>query len=435
MKFPPRQKTYFVLATFVVAVHLGVAAFAKPSFRLTMFGDALPCVLLILAILAARENFRGTPGILPVFWKIFASGLALILLSQSYWCYFDSARRDSISSPVLGDALFLLAHAFFLSALALRPHSASAGGNLRIRKLDFVLLALWWFSLYAYFSLPWQVVIHDVPHYNPTFYRLAFIQHLVIIAALVALCVRQPSPWRGFYFKLVVAFVLNAAGTLLLSVAINVGWYYAGSLYDTPFLLALYMFTFIAGSRDSLQPHEDRAPNRELAQSVWTARIAMLGILSLPFLALLGLYEKDVPASIAIFRLRLIFGAMLVLGVLAYWKISLLARELVRLVTLTRDSIENLKAVQRQVTHSEKLVALGRLTSGAAHEISNPLTAILGYSELLADLPLLSPEDRASAQLIQQQVHQAQAAVNSLRNTVSQNSPSNPPVIDKNQPS
>ncbi len=435
MRFPPRQRVYLALATLAIPIHLCVAAFAKPSFRLTMFGDAIPCVLLVLATLAARENFRGTPGILPMFWKIFATGLALILFSQTYWFYFDWARRYSVPSPVLGDALLLLAHAFFLSALALRPHSASAGGDLRIRKLDLVLLSLWWSSMYGYFCLPWQIVVRDIPHYNPTFYSLALIQHLVIIVMLVVLSLRRSSPWRGFYSKLAVAFVLIAAGNLLLRVAINVGWYYAGSFYDTPFFLALWLFTFIAASSGSLQPREDNAPNRELAQSVWTARMAMLGIFSLPFLALIGLYGQDVTASISIFRLRLIFGAMLVLGVLAYWKISLLTGELVRLVNLTRDSIENLKAVQHQATHSEKLVALGRLTSGAAHEISNPLTAILGYSELLIDTPSLSPENRADAQLIQQQVHQAQAAVNSLRAKPRQNSSSMPLVIDKTSPS
>lgn len=421
MKFTPPQKLYVTLATIVLLVHLGAAAVARPSFGLTMFGDALPGVLLILAILAARENFRGTPGILPLFWKIFAVGLALMVCSQLFWLYFDSAKRYSIPSPVLGDGLFLLAHAFFLSALALRPHSASAGGNLRIRKLDFVLLSLWWFFIYGYFCLPWQVVIHDVPHYNSTFFRLAFIQHLVIIIALVVLCLRRHTRWRGFYLKLAIGFLLIAAGNLLLSVAIESGAYYPGSLYDTPLFLAVYLFALVSGSRDSLQPEKDPAPNRELAQSVWTARIAMLGIISLPFLALLGFYQSNVPANIAVFRLRLIFGAMLVLGVLVYRKISLLARELVHSVALTRDSIENLRAVQRQAAHSEKMIALGRLISGAAHEISNPLTAVLGYSELLIDTPSLSVDDRASALLIQRQVHQAQEAVNGLRNTARQN--------------
>jgi len=109
----------------------------------------------------------------------------------------------------------------------------------------------------------------------------------------------------------------------------------------------------------------------------------------------------------------------------------MLALELRQMVNLTRDSIENLKTVQQQVAHSEKLIALGRLAAGAAHEVSNPLTAIFGYSELLTDMPSLTPEDRASGELIRQQVYLAQSAVNSLRNTLRQNSPSSTLIGDK----
>ncbi len=109
---------------------------------------------------------------------------------------------------------------------------------------------------------------------------------------------------------------------------------------------------------------------------------------------------------------------MFFLGALVFWKLNLLARELIHLVNLTQTSIENLKAVQNRITQSQKLAALGRLAAGATHEISNPLTAILGYSELLADIPSLSPQDKENAQIIQQQVHRAQAAVNSLRNSL-----------------
>jgi signal transduction histidine kinase len=116
--------------------------------------------------------------------------------------------------------------------------------------------------------------------------------------------------------------------------------------------------------------------------------------------------------------LRLVFGAILVLSVLVFRKLTLLARELAHLVRLSQASLENLRSVQAKVTHTEKLTALGRLAAGATHEISNPLTAILGYSELLTDVPSLSAPDRESAQIIQQQVHRAQGAVNSLRNAL-----------------
>jgi hypothetical protein len=418
MSLQPRHKIYLALACAIFCLHLGVAAAAKPSFGLTIFGDALPCGLLIVAILAVRENFRFLHGVLPLFWKLMAAGLVQMLLSQAYWFYYDSVRPYSSPSPVIGDTLFLLAHVFFLSAFVLRPHSASAGRDMRLRHLDFALLTFWWLALYAYFALPWQIVIQDFSKYNPAYYLLALIQHLMIIIGLGVIWKRSTGLWRTFYGSSICLFVLIAGGDLLLEVAIDHGVYYSGSFYDTPFLLSLLLVTVVATFGPSLQPREDKAPNRDISQSLWTARIAMVAILSLPVIALLGSFAKNLPEDVAVFRLRLVFGAMLLLSSLVFWKLTLLARELRRLVRLSQASLENLKSVQARVTHSQKLAALGRLAAGATHEISNPLTAILGYSELLTDIPSLSPPDRESAQIIQKQVHRAQAAVNSLRNSL-----------------
>ncbi len=433
MKSLPRQRIYLFLAAGFFCLHLGVAAVARPSFGRTMFGDALSCLLIILALLAVRENFRLASGLLPLFWKLIAAGLVSMLLSQGYWFYFDSSRRFGAPSPVLGGSLFLLAHVFFLFALALRPHSASAGRDLHARSLDFALLALWWFALYGYFSLPWQFVLFDYPKYDSAYFLLALIQHLVIVVSSAVLWRSSRGPWRRLYGYTSLAFTFIASGELLLSVAIGRGFYKPGGFFDTQFLLSLLGLNFIAGLGSSLHPSEDARPGRELQQIRWTARIAMVAILSLPIIALLGHFEKNVPPGIATFRLRLVFGAMFILGALVYWKLNLLTRELIQFVRLTQESIENLKSVQQQVTHAEKLTALGRLAAGATHEISNPLTAILGYSELLADIPALSPEDRDNAKNIQHQVHYAQAAVNSLRNTLRRPSP--PPPITADKPS
>jgi signal transduction histidine kinase len=231
---------------------------------------------------------------------------------------------------------------------------------------------------------------------------------------------------------LLIAFLLIAGGNLLLSVSIDGGKYYAGSLYDTPFFLSVVWLTIAGCYGNVLQPVEESQPNRELKQSVWTARVAMCAILSLPLIAVFGIYESHVPAAVSAFRLRLVFGSIFLLGALAFWKLNLLARELAQLVRLTQESIENLKSVQQRITQSQKLAALGRLAAGATHEISNPLTAILGYSELLADIPDLSGADRDNAHAIQQQVHHAQSAVNSLRNTLRTPSPSH--SIDLRKP-
>jgi len=49
----------------------------------------------------------------------------------------------------------------------------------------------------------------------------------------------------------------------------------------------------------------------------------------------------------------------------------------------TREAYESLRCAQEQLLQSEKMAAVGQLISGVAHELNNPLTAILGYSQLL----------------------------------------------------
>src|SRR5258707_1974631 len=248
----------------------------------------------------------------------------------------------------------------------------------------------------------------------------------MIIIGLAVVWNRSTGLWRTFYGSLICLFMLIAAANLLQNVAIDHGVYYSGGFFDTPFLLSLILRSVVRSYGLSLQAGEDKPIYREINQSLWTARIAMVAILSLPVVALLGSFEKKVPEDVAAFRLRLVFGAMLLLSGLVFWKLTLLARELRRLVRLSQASLENLKTMQARIAHSQKLAALGRLAAGATHEISNPLTAILGYSELLTDIPSLSPPDRQSAQTIQKQVHLAQAAVNNLRNSLRKPQPKQP---------
>jgi C4-dicarboxylate-specific signal transduction histidine kinase len=59
-------------------------------------------------------------------------------------------------------------------------------------------------------------------------------------------------------------------------------------------------------------------------------------------------------------------------------------------MTEQRRMLEELQSLQRQVIRQERLAAVGQLVSGVAHEINNPLQAILGFAELLqmqADVP------------------------------------------------
>jgi two-component system NtrC family sensor kinase len=84
------------------------------------------------------------------------------------------------------------------------------------------------------------------------------------------------------------------------------------------------------------------------------------------------------------------------------------------LLRASQESIDNLKRLQTQFVQSEKLASIGQLVGGAAHEINNPLTAILGYSELLADDPSVNEKARSLAGKIREQARRTKSLVNNL---------------------
>jgi signal transduction histidine kinase len=75
---------------------------------------------------------------------------------------------------------------------------------------------------------------------------------------------------------------------------------------------------------------------------------------------------------------------------------------------------EELELLQRQVIRQERLAAIGVLVSGVAHELNNPLQAILGFAELLQMRTDLPPQIRADLQLIQKESSRASAIIRNL---------------------
>jgi two-component system NtrC family sensor kinase len=132
------------------------------------------------------------------------------------------------------------------------------------------------------------------------------------------------------------------------------------------------------------------------------------------------------------FRIFVTLAAVLPLGSLAFLRHELIDRERVRLLRASQDSLDNLKRLQTQFVQSEKLASIGQLVGGAAHEINNPLTAILGYSELLADDPAMGERTRSLAEKIREQARRTRTLVNNLLSFARQSPSEQRSTIDIN---
>ena len=82
---------------------------------------------------------------------------------------------------------------------------------------------------------------------------------------------------------------------------------------------------------------------------------------------------------------------------------------------LTVRDAESVRRIENEIELSHRLAAIGRLTSGVAHEVKNPINAIVIHLEILRERMLqLDPETRRHMDIISSEIHRLDRVVKTL---------------------
>jgi signal transduction histidine kinase len=415
----PRNTQWLILSWLVfLAGYAAIARFLGPGSKLASIGDVLQCFVPLLANAGLLIN-AGTPHWRRnLFWMLLALSCTMWMIGQLQWTYIEVYLHQDVPGLFGGDMIFFLRGIPLMAALALRPHRKRGELNLGLGYLDFALLLTWWTFLYVFIVLPWIYASPTLDVYDRNYNVLANIQQVIIALGFAIFWLRTRGAWRTVYLHLFGASALYTVSALAINLAIAKGLYYTGSLYDLP-LMTVFFWYGMAGimafrKRQELDAPMDGEIDQRAADYVWATRFAMAAVLSLPIFALYALRIEHDPREVRDFRLTVTLVASLPLALIVFLRTHLADTDRARLLARSESSIENLQRLQAQMVQSEKLISLGELAAGAAHEINNPLTAILGYSDLLADDQTLTERTRATAGKIREQARRTKNLVQNL---------------------
>jgi len=358
------------------------------------------------------------------FWMLLASGSILWMAAQIVWTYAVAYQHQRAPDLFRSDIIFFLHTVPMIAALSMQPHKRSDDRNVFYDYVDFGLLLCWWLYLYVFAVIPWVHVVVDAKYSVQAHQVVSALQDLVFTGGAAMLAAKTVGYWRRIYAHLAIAGAIYTLAILALFIGSSRNVYSRGGLYDLPIMISFLWLGTVGIIADQTRGEETKfdlgatiessASNNSEVGTPWASTLARLALLSLPLIGLWCMEASSAPLPVRKFRVLVTLCAAFPLGFLAFLRHELVNRERLRLLRASQESLDNLKRLQTQFVQSEKLASIGQLVGGAAHEINNPLTAILGYSELLADDPSVSEKARNLAEKIREQARRTRGLVNNL---------------------
>jgi signal transduction histidine kinase len=381
-----RKLTHWEIGTVAgfLLVYTVVSLLAKPGPALTAFSDMSGAGLWLIAVAVMLWAAFSNTGRTRWFWFLMAFGAALVGSNFFAWFFYEVIQGREPPNPFWADIPLFLQPVPMMAAAAMRPGLRQREQRFLLSSLNFLILLLWWVYLYMFLVYPNEYVQLDLSVYNTYYFSLFVFEFGMLMVVLGGMALVAEGAWRKIYWHLFGASALYLLSYQWLNAALNRNEYYSGSIYDVPDYATVCWLILIA-VRARHVPSEKLAVDVRDREAGVSGFLAVLAVLSLPAIGLWVILWGPEGSELRPYRVTVTLIGILLVGVCVFLRQMLMAREMTRLLRESKGNLERLKQAQNQLVQQERLAGIGQLVSGVAHELNNPLTAVMGYSDLLKE--------------------------------------------------
>ncbi|HYL85826.1 MAG TPA: ATP-binding protein [Candidatus Angelobacter sp.] len=381
-----KRLTYWqigIVAAFL-SVYTVVSLTVARGPKLSAFSDIAATTLWVIAVVVMVRAALSNTGRTRWFWFLMAFGAAMVGTNLGAWLFYEVIAGREPPNPFWADIPLFLQPVPMMAAAALRPGSRQREQKFHLSTLNFLILLMWWVYIYMFLMYPNEFILRNEGIYNLYYYPLFVLEFAVMMAAFGGMALVTEGAWRKIYWHLFSASALYLLAYQWLNGALGREEYYSGSIYDVPNDAAICWFILIA-VRACNVPSEQLATEPRGREVDVSGFLAVLAVLSLPVIGLFEFFLDPQASRLGPYRLTVTLISILLLGICVFLRQMLLAREMKRLLRESTENLEQLQRAQSELIQKERLAGIGQLVSGVAHELNNPLTAVMGYSDLLKE--------------------------------------------------